>query len=159
MFQEYTQLGYVLHLKPIDKPEVLIWTFGGMIGYHGINLRELLALHQALPKTPQYNALREQLRSASVVSVNRYAVEQCPHGGMPFERGKPETARANPSIVPALIMAKEVLGLDTRDLIYGVMDFYGKPEARGDLPHWTVLSLFQSTGQYLHWAGKAKAGE
>lgn len=30
-------LGYVLHLKPQDKPEVLMWTFGGMIGYHGIN--------------------------------------------------------------------------------------------------------------------------
>jgi isopenicillin-N N-acyltransferase like protein len=30
-------LGYVLHLKPQNKPEVLMWTFGGMIGYHGMN--------------------------------------------------------------------------------------------------------------------------
>ncbi|HUQ92394.1 MAG TPA: C45 family peptidase [Bryobacteraceae bacterium] len=30
-------LAYVLHLQPKDKPEVLIWTFGGMIGYHGMN--------------------------------------------------------------------------------------------------------------------------
>src|SRR4051794_4271749 len=30
-------LGYVLHLKPVNKPEVLMWTFGGMIGYHGMN--------------------------------------------------------------------------------------------------------------------------
>ena len=30
-------LGYVLHLKPVNKPEVLTWTFGGMIGYHGMN--------------------------------------------------------------------------------------------------------------------------
>ena len=30
-------LAYVLHLQPIGKPEVLMWTFGGMIGYHGIN--------------------------------------------------------------------------------------------------------------------------
>ena len=30
-------LGYVLHVKPTDKPESLMWTFGGMIGYHGIN--------------------------------------------------------------------------------------------------------------------------
>lgn len=29
--------GYVLHLQPDDKPEALIWTFGGMIGYHGLN--------------------------------------------------------------------------------------------------------------------------
>lgn len=30
-------LAYVLHLQPSNKPEVLIWTFGGMIGYHGMN--------------------------------------------------------------------------------------------------------------------------
>jgi isopenicillin-N N-acyltransferase-like protein len=30
-------LGYMLHLKPRNKPEVLMWTFGGMIGYHGMN--------------------------------------------------------------------------------------------------------------------------
>jgi isopenicillin-N N-acyltransferase like protein len=30
-------LAYVLHLQPKDKPEVLMWTFGGMIGYHGMN--------------------------------------------------------------------------------------------------------------------------
>ena len=31
------EFAYVLHLQPIGKPEVLMWTFGGMIGYHGIN--------------------------------------------------------------------------------------------------------------------------
>lgn len=31
------ELGYVLYLQPQDKPEILMWTFGGMIGYHGIN--------------------------------------------------------------------------------------------------------------------------
>jgi isopenicillin-N N-acyltransferase like protein len=30
-------LGYMLHLKPLNKPEILTWTFGGMIGYHGMN--------------------------------------------------------------------------------------------------------------------------
>ena len=30
-------LGYMLLLKPVNKPEVLMWTFGGMIGYHGMN--------------------------------------------------------------------------------------------------------------------------
>lgn len=29
--------SYVLQLKPTGRPEVLMWTFGGMIGYHGIN--------------------------------------------------------------------------------------------------------------------------
>jgi isopenicillin-N N-acyltransferase-like protein len=32
-----SSLGYVLHLRPVNKPEILIWTLGGMIGYHGIN--------------------------------------------------------------------------------------------------------------------------
>jgi predicted choloylglycine hydrolase len=37
MSPEIPPLGYVLHLKPAGKPEVLTWTFGGMIGYHGMN--------------------------------------------------------------------------------------------------------------------------
>jgi len=34
---ELEQFGYVLRLRPNDKPAVLMWTFGGMLGYHGIN--------------------------------------------------------------------------------------------------------------------------
>ncbi len=34
---ELMDFGYVLHLKPDDRPEALMWTFGGMIGYHGLN--------------------------------------------------------------------------------------------------------------------------
>jgi isopenicillin-N N-acyltransferase-like protein len=37
MTPEIPPLGYVLHLKPDHKPEILTWTFGGMIGYHGMN--------------------------------------------------------------------------------------------------------------------------
>lgn len=37
MTSEVPPMAYVLHLEPKDKPEVLIWTFGGMIGYHGMN--------------------------------------------------------------------------------------------------------------------------
>ncbi len=29
--------GYVLRLEPVDKPKMLMWTFGGMLGYHGLN--------------------------------------------------------------------------------------------------------------------------
>lgn len=29
--------AYVLRIRPVGKPACLIWTFGGMIGYHGIN--------------------------------------------------------------------------------------------------------------------------
>jgi len=34
---EIERFGCVLHLAPKDRPEVLIWTFGGMLGYHGVN--------------------------------------------------------------------------------------------------------------------------
>lgn len=37
MSQPNIEMGYVLHLKPDNKPQVLVWTFGGMIGYHGMN--------------------------------------------------------------------------------------------------------------------------
>ncbi|MHC4879248.1 MAG: C45 family autoproteolytic acyltransferase/hydrolase [Planctomycetota bacterium] len=34
---EISEFAYVLHLIPDDRPELIIWTFGGMIGYHGLN--------------------------------------------------------------------------------------------------------------------------
>ena len=46
-------LAYVLHLKPKDKPQVLIWTFGGMIGYHGMNSSGIGAFANALGGGPE----------------------------------------------------------------------------------------------------------
>ncbi|MGH2418771.1 MAG: C45 family autoproteolytic acyltransferase/hydrolase [Candidatus Limnocylindria bacterium] len=37
MLAENLPCAYVLRLEPDDKPAILIWTFGGMIGYHGLN--------------------------------------------------------------------------------------------------------------------------
>jgi len=37
MMQPNLEMGYVLNLRPAGKPQILIWTFGGMIGYHGMN--------------------------------------------------------------------------------------------------------------------------
>ena len=34
---EMREFCYVLHLQPDDRPELIMWTFGGMIGYHGLN--------------------------------------------------------------------------------------------------------------------------
>ncbi|MDP6446177.1 MAG: C45 family autoproteolytic acyltransferase/hydrolase, partial [Pirellulaceae bacterium] len=39
MLPAVMDFAYVLHLKPKGKPEMLMWSFGGMIGYHGINDR------------------------------------------------------------------------------------------------------------------------
>ncbi|HYL36280.1 MAG TPA: C45 family peptidase [Bryobacteraceae bacterium] len=46
-------MGYVLHLKPQNKPQVLIWTFGGMIGYHGMNSAGVAHFANALGGGPQ----------------------------------------------------------------------------------------------------------
>jgi isopenicillin-N N-acyltransferase-like protein len=37
MDPEIEPWSYVLHLRPTGKPAVLLWTFGGQIGYHGLN--------------------------------------------------------------------------------------------------------------------------
>ena len=34
---ELEHFGYVLKLRPTVQPTLLMWTFGGMLGYHGIN--------------------------------------------------------------------------------------------------------------------------
>jgi isopenicillin-N N-acyltransferase-like protein len=34
---ELEPLAYVLRLEPEGRPALLLWTFGGMIGYHGLN--------------------------------------------------------------------------------------------------------------------------
>lgn len=34
---EFEPFAYVLRLEPTDKPPLLMWTFGGQLGYHGVN--------------------------------------------------------------------------------------------------------------------------
>ncbi len=46
--------GYVLKLRPTNKPQVLMWTFGGMLGYHGINEHGVSHFANALGGGPQW---------------------------------------------------------------------------------------------------------
>jgi isopenicillin-N N-acyltransferase like protein len=66
-------MAYVLHLQPRDKPEVLMWTFGGMIGYHGMNSAGVAHFANALgggPASrfgmPHYPVKRMMLECASI---------------------------------------------------------------------------------------------
>jgi isopenicillin-N N-acyltransferase-like protein len=34
---EFEEFAYVLRLQPVDRPALVMWTFGGQIGYHGVN--------------------------------------------------------------------------------------------------------------------------
>ncbi|MCH7990114.1 MAG: hypothetical protein IID46_13320 [Planctomycetes bacterium] len=51
---EIVEFGYVLHLQPDDKPELLMWTFGGMIGYHGLNRNGVAHFANALGGGPEW---------------------------------------------------------------------------------------------------------
>lgn len=52
---ELEQFGYVLRLRPTNKPAVLMWTFGGMLGYHGINEHGVSHFANALGGGPSWN--------------------------------------------------------------------------------------------------------
>lgn len=71
-------LAYVLHLKPKNKPQVMIWTFGGMIGYHGMNSSGIGAFANALGGGPgprygltHYPAKRLILECSNLDEVER----------------------------------------------------------------------------------------
>ena len=51
---ELEQFGYVLRLRPTNKPAVLMWTFGGMLGYHGINEHGVSQFANALGGGPEW---------------------------------------------------------------------------------------------------------
>lgn len=51
---EIREFCYVLHLQPEDRPEVLMWTFGGMLGYHGLNARGVAHFANSLGGGPAW---------------------------------------------------------------------------------------------------------
>lgn len=51
---ELEQFGYVLRLSPIGKPKLLMWTFGGMLGYHGMNEHGVSHFANALGGGPSW---------------------------------------------------------------------------------------------------------
>ena len=53
MGSQMIPLAYVLHLQPQNKPQVLIWTFGGMLGYHGMNSAGVAHFSNALSGGPR----------------------------------------------------------------------------------------------------------
>lgn len=51
---ELERFGYVLRLRPTNKPTLLMWTFGGMLGYHGINEHGVSHFANALGGGPDW---------------------------------------------------------------------------------------------------------
>jgi isopenicillin-N N-acyltransferase-like protein len=52
---EFEKIGYILKLKPKGKPSLLMWTFGGQIGYHGMNSAGIAHFANSLGGGPSWN--------------------------------------------------------------------------------------------------------
>jgi isopenicillin-N N-acyltransferase like protein len=78
---EHEALAYVLHLRPAGKPALLMWTFGGQLGYHGLNAAGVAhfanslgggpAWRFALPHYPVKRLMLEQQTVGEVLDVLR----------------------------------------------------------------------------------------
>jgi isopenicillin-N N-acyltransferase-like protein len=76
---ELEEFAYVLRLEPEGKPAVMMWTFGGQIGYHGLNAHGVAhfanslgggpAWRFALPHYPVKRLMLEQADLAGVLDV------------------------------------------------------------------------------------------
>jgi len=76
MDPEIEDVGYVLHLEPAGKPALLMWTFGGQIGYHGVNAAGVAHFANALGggpawklALPHYPVKRMMLETRSFAEV------------------------------------------------------------------------------------------
>jgi isopenicillin-N N-acyltransferase like protein len=113
MATEIRDFGYVLHVKPENRPQAIMWTFGGMIGYHGLNEHGVCHFANSLGGGPDWKMapshyplkrlilekrnlteVRELFRTFPVCSSGNYMlsdatdildVEQTPAGTFPIE--------------------------------------------------------------------------
>lgn len=54
MDPEVQAVSYLLYLKPADRPALLIWTFGGQLGYHGMNVHGVAHFANSLGGGPTW---------------------------------------------------------------------------------------------------------
>lgn len=54
MDPEYEAVGYLLRLRPLGKSPLLMWTFGGQLGYHGLNAAGVSHFANALGGGPAW---------------------------------------------------------------------------------------------------------
>jgi isopenicillin-N N-acyltransferase-like protein len=75
---ELMEFAYVLRLAPARGPRILMWTFGGMLGYHGMNAHGVAHFANALGGGPawkfalsHYPLKRMMLEQSSLAEVRR----------------------------------------------------------------------------------------
>lgn len=54
MAAEIAEYCYMLRVKPADKPAAIMWTFGGMLGYHGLNEHGVAHFANSLGGGPEW---------------------------------------------------------------------------------------------------------
>ena len=94
---ELKEYAYVLRLEPEGKPAVLMWTFGGMLGYHGLNAAGVAhfanslgggpAWRMALSHYPVKRLMLEQQSVAGVLDLLR-RVPVCSSGNYVLSDGE-----------------------------------------------------------------------
>jgi isopenicillin-N N-acyltransferase like protein len=99
---EMMEAGYLLKLIPDDRPRLLMWTFGGMIGYHGINEHGVAHFANALGGGPSWKfalshyplkrLLLEQKNAAGVRDVFR-RIPVCSNGNYVLSMGLDSSGR------------------------------------------------------------------
>ncbi len=94
---ELEQFGYVLKLRPANHPALLMWTFGGMLGYHGINEYGVSHFANALGGGPgwkfalsHYPLKRLILQQRSIVGVRQLMMDfrVCSNGNYMLSDGR-----------------------------------------------------------------------
>src|SRR5262245_26691347 len=100
---ELMQYAYVLRLAPDDGPRILMWTFGGMLGYHGLNEYGVAHFANALGGGPDwkfalshYPLKRMMLEQRNLMGVRRILreVPVCSNGNYVLCDGNGEIADA-----------------------------------------------------------------
>lgn len=108
------------------------------IWYHGIILRGLAELYSVLPESHE---LKERVRECIIRAVNRLIIDEKEDGSVPPNPDESEARFKDPNrnihrnafILQALSMVYELVGIDVKGLINGLLHFRASTEVSEDL--------------------------
>ena len=123
--------------------------------YHSMILQGLAEVYQALIRIPEFvqdsswDDLRQKALESITGAVNYYDSLQAENGGYIREHGVP-TIRMHGNVIPAMIRAGEVTGLDIGPFLYSMLHYYGPGSDYH--PRWpNDFALCQSYGMTMKW--------
>ena len=81
---QFERIGVVLHLIPKSGPQILMWTFGGLLGYHGMNSQGVAQFANALGGGPGWRLalphypIKQQMLQKQTVAECLEVLDQIP---------------------------------------------------------------------------------